>query len=78
MQQIPHKPALAHHLPDAAGKAVRTRIPQCAPVRAWPEPVIEPMRGPKLVIVWVSLIALSWAIVLALGYGLYHAVAWLF
>ncbi|HYG91903.1 MAG TPA: hypothetical protein VD978_37275 [Azospirillum sp.] len=52
----------------------RTDIPHqrthCAP----PEPIMEKIRGPKLVILWAVLIALSWAVVLGLGYGLYSIV----
>ena len=43
-----------------------------------PEPVVEKMRGPKLVALWAALITLSWAVAGGIGYGLWQAVAALF
>ncbi len=35
---------------------------------------MKKMRGLKLVLVWAALIALSWVVVLGVGYGLYSIV----
>lgn len=43
-----------------------------------PEPRVEKMRGPKLVALWAALIALSWGVVVGVGYGLWSAVSRLF
>ena len=43
-----------------------------------PGPGVEKMRGPKLVALWAALIALSWSVVIGLGYGMWSAVSGLF
>jgi len=43
-----------------------------------PEPRVEKMRGPKLVALWAALIALSWGVVIGVGYGLWSVVGALF
>jgi hypothetical protein len=46
--------------------------------RNLPEPGMETMRGPKLVALWTVLIALSWGVVIGLGYGLWRLAGALF
>lgn len=38
---------------------------------ACPEPAVDRVRGPRLVLIWIALAAGSWAIVGGVGYGLY-------
>ncbi|HEY0838173.1 MAG TPA: hypothetical protein VGE72_29965 [Azospirillum sp.] len=62
--------------PDALPPDVADIGPVSADTR--PEPVVERMRGPGLVLLWVALIAGSWAVVAALGYAVYGLItgAW--
>lgn len=42
--------------------------------RDLPEPAVEKLRGPKLILVWLALIAGAWAVAAGAVYGLYALV----
>lgn len=43
--------------------------------RPFPEPTVEKIRGPKLVALWLTLMAAAWAVVIGAGYGFYVLVS---
>ncbi|MBP2310856.1 hypothetical protein [Azospirillum soli] len=65
---LPHDPATDAHAsvlerPDGLERGVK-----------FPEPVVEKMRGPKLIALWVGLAAGAWGITAGVGYGFYVVV----
>lgn len=39
-----------------------------------PEPVVEKIRGPKLIALWIALAAGAWCVTAGVGYGVYVVV----
>ncbi len=72
MAQLPPMPVLTRNERTEAGVVDRTRRHE-HPMTGGnlPEPRVEKMRGPKLVALWAVLIALSWGVVVGIGYGLW-------
>lgn len=64
----------------AGGETISPASPSTAPPdrqpagRSLPDPVVEKMRGPKLIVLWLALIAGAWAVAGAAIYGLYTLV----
>lgn len=67
---IPPKPEADSGAASPAGDRSRERIG-----RALPEPVVEKLRGPKLIVLWLALIAGAWAVAAGAVYGLYALVS---
>ncbi|HYH23052.1 MAG TPA: hypothetical protein VD995_30945 [Azospirillum sp.] len=75
---LPRRPATSREAPPAVPPdAAPANLSEAAPIHAGPrpEPVVERMRGPGLVLLWGALIAGSWALVLGLGYGAWSLIA---
>ena len=64
-ETVDRAPARQHPMPDPVAGAMG-------------EPDVEKMRGPKLVALWIALIALSWAVAGGIGYGAYTLISGLF
>jgi len=72
MAHLPPMPVLTRNERTEAGAVDRTRWHQHPMTGgSLPEPRVEKMRGPKLVALWAALIALSWGVVVGIGYGLW-------
>lgn len=63
---------------ETVDRAPRRQHPGFDFIAALGEPYVEKMRGPKLVALWIALIALSWAVAGGVGYGLWRVVSGLF
>ncbi len=78
MAQLHSMPVLTRDERTKAETVDRRELREHPMTGPLPEPRVERMRGPKLVALWVLLIALSWAVAGGIGYGIWRVVSGLF
>jgi len=81
MHPTPPTEVLSHDRRSEAGTPERAATPRPSGPgggMVLPKPAVKKIRGPKLVLLWAALIALSWVVVIGAGYGLYRMAGGLF
>lgn len=72
---LPPEPEAGSETAPPADPRGRERIGRERIGRDLPEPAVEKLRGPKLIVLWLALIAGAWAVAAGAVYGLYALVS---